>query len=140
MTDDPYIKQDKPTKGSILIMEDDQYIRDLYVMVLIQAGYDVVGCADGVSGMAEANKKQFDVALLDLMMPNMSGLDFLREIKEHPPKFALNNIIVISNLAYSDAKQEALKLGAVDFLVKAEMEPKEIVARIEQIITPTESD
>lgn len=138
MVDTEHIKKEEPKKTSVLIMEDDQYIRDLYILVLQQAGYDVVGCPDGVTGMAEANKREFDIVLLDLMMPNMSGLEFMRELKEHPPKFALGPIIVMSNLAYQDAKEEALSLGAVDFLVKAEMEPKNILARVEQVIAPKE--
>lgn len=137
MSDEFSKKEETTKKKSILIMEDDQYIRDLYVLVLNQAGYEAVGCADGVTGMAEANKRQFDLVLLDLMMPNMSGLQFLRELKEHPPKFALGPVVVMSNLAYNDAKDEAMKLGAKDFLVKAEMEPKDILAHVESFLKPT---
>lgn len=137
MVDTEHIRKEESKKPGVLIMEDDQYIRDLYILVLQQAGYEAVGCPDGVTGMAEANKREFDLVLLDLMMPNMSGLEFLREMKSHPPKFTLGPIIVMSNLAYEDAKKEALSLGAVDFLVKAEMEPKNILARVEQIIKPS---
>ena len=135
MAEDVIVSESDGQKKSVLVVEDDKDIRELYVMVLGQAGYDVVACPDGVAAMAEANKRAFDVVLLDLMMPNMSGLEFLRELKKHPPKGALGPIVVMSNLAYQDAKDEAIELGAVDFLVKAEMEPKQIVGKVEELLS-----
>lgn len=111
----------------ILIVEDDQYIREMYALVLRNAGYEVIEAEDGISGLSEAEKGGFGIILLDLMMPKKDGLDFLRELKGKEPKGKNGPIVIMSNLAYSDAKDEALTLGAVDFFVKADLEPKEII-------------
>ena len=122
------------SKKKILIAEDDQDIRDLYVFVLTNAGYEPKAVGDGSAALAEAQKGGFDLILLDLMMPSMSGLDFLKELKKHTPQQPNGPIIVMSNLAYSEAKDEAIELGASDFLVKAELEPKQIIEKVKKML------
>ncbi len=110
----------------ILIVEDDQFIREMYTLILTKEGYEVTEAPDGAAGLVEARKGGFDCILLDLMMPQVDGLTVLQELKDNPPKQKNGPIIVLSNLAYSDAKEKALKLGAADFLVKADLDPKEV--------------
>lgn len=118
----------------ILIVEDDQYIRELYAMVLQKAGYDVVETPDGAAGVSEARKGGFDIILLDLMMPQLDGLGFLKELKKTPPKTSNGPIIIMSNLAYIEAKDEAQELGAKDFFVKADLDPKDVVDVVQKNI------
>jgi len=118
--------------AKVLIVEDDQYIREMYALIIKNAGHEVAEAPDGAAGLVEATNGGYDVILLDLMMPQMDGLSFLRALKKKPPKKKNGPIIVMSNLAYSDAKDEAKKLGATDFFVKADMEPKEVVAIVEK--------
>jgi DNA-binding response OmpR family regulator len=117
-----------------LIVEDDQYIREMYAALLEKADFTVTQAPDGAAGLAEAGQGGFDVILLDLMMPQMDGLTFLKELKKKKPKKPNGPIIVLSNLAYKDAKQEALKLGAVDFLVKADLDPKDILEKVQKVL------
>ncbi len=114
----------------VLVVEDDQFTREMYVTILEKSSFSVTATAHGAAGLSEAQKGGFDVILLDLMMPQMDGLTFLKKLKEFPPTKINGPIIVLSNLAYGEAKEEALKLGAIDFLVKADMEPKEVVAAV----------
>ncbi len=120
--------------AKVLIVEDDQFIREMYNLVLKKAGHDVTEALDGKVGLGLATEGGYDVILLDLMMPNLDGLGFLEGLKENPPKKKNGNIIVLSNLAYSDAKQKALDLGAFDFLVKADLDPKDVRAAVEKAL------
>ena len=112
--------------ANILIVEDDQFIREMYVLILTKAGHHVEGALDGKAGLAKAQEGGYDVILLDLMMPQLDGLGFLQGLKDNPPKKKNGPIIVLSNLAYGDAKDKAMKLGATDFLVKADLDPKDV--------------
>src|SRR5690348_4368331 len=113
--------------AKLLIVEDDQYIREMYALILRKAGHEVLEAPDGSAGLVEARQGGFGVILLDLMMPQMDGLTFLRELKKVTPTKPNGPIIVMSNLAYNPAKDEAASLGAIDFLVKADLEPKDIL-------------
>lgn len=118
--------------AKILLVEDDQFIREMYALLLEKEGYEVTQAQDGAVGVAEARKGGFDVILLDLMMPQLDGLGFLKELKKEKPKAPNGDIVIMSNLAYSDAKDEATELGAKDFFVKADLEPKEVVKIVEK--------
>lgn len=120
--------------AKILIIEDDQYIREMYALILKKNQHDVVEAKDGAAGLVEARKGGHDVIVLDLMMPQMDGLTFLKELQAQPPKQPNGPVIVMSNLAYSNAKDEALKLGAADFLVKADLDPKDVLEAVERAL------
>jgi two-component system response regulator ResD len=102
----------------VLIVEDDQFIREMYAMILTKAGYDVTEAQDGAAGLVVAKHGGYDCILLDLMMPQMDGLTFLKELKKTPPP--------------KENGDEATELGASDFFVKADLDPKEIVALVDK--------
>lgn len=119
---------------TVLIVEDDQFIREMYGMILRKAGYEVTETPDGAVGLAEVQKGGYSVVLLDLMMPNMDGLTFLKKLEASPAKTPNGPIIVMSNLAYSEAAEEAKQHGASDFFVKADLDPKEVKAIVDKHI------
>lgn len=118
----------------VLIVEDDQFIREMYALVLRKHDFEVTEAPDGAAGLVHATKGGYDVILLDLMMPQMDGLTFLKELKKKGPKKPNGPIIVMSNLAYGKASEEAKALGAADFLVKADLEPKEVLQAVEGML------
>ncbi len=120
--------------SKVLIVEDDQFIREMYAFILTKDGHEVTEAGDGAIGLSEAQKGGFDVILLDLMMPQVDGLGFLQGLKDKPPKTKNGPIIVMSNLAYGDAKDKAIALGASEFLVKADLEPAEIRETVRKIV------
>jgi len=120
--------------SKVLIVEDDQFIREMYAFILTKDGHDVTEAGDGAIGLSEAQKGGFDVILLDLMMPQVDGLGFLQGLKDKPPKTKNGPIVVMSNLAYGDAKDKAMLLGASEFLVKADLEPSEIRETVRRIV------
>ncbi|MGH9857800.1 MAG: response regulator [Acidobacteriota bacterium] len=121
-------------KKRVLIIEDDQFIREMYALIIRKEGLEVTEAPDGAAGLVEARAGGYSIILLDLMMPQMDGLAFLKELKKEPPKTPNGPIYVLSNLAYKDAQEEATRLGAKGFLVKADLEPKEVIELVKQYV------
>ena len=103
--------------AKILIAEDDTALRTAYQFVMQQAGYDVETAPDG--GMAlKLLANQPDVILLDMMMPGMSGMDFLKEadiVEKHPE----TKVIVMTNYGAEDLQERAACQGVYKYLIKA---------------------
>ncbi|UCH45544.1 MAG: sigma-54-dependent Fis family transcriptional regulator, partial [Nitrospiraceae bacterium] len=99
----------------ILVIDDEEAIRDLLTDYLQSKGYDVVTSPDGESGLAHLKETKFDLFLLDLMMPGMSGMDVLRETVA--AKIDVPSIIITANASVQTAV-EAVKLGAFDYISK----------------------
>lgn len=118
----------------VLLVDDDEALRQMYTLILSKAGYEVTASVDGVSGLAEARKGGYDLILLDLMMPNLDGIGFLKGIQEEPPKKPNGPIVVLSNAGYDAVAKEAESLGTQGFLMKADLLPKDLVAAVEKYL------
>lgn len=100
----------------VLVVDDEEAIRDLLEEALAHWGYQVVGAANGVQATEELRKgKIFEIALLDIRMPEMDGLEFLRQIKRHDPT---TEVIIMTGYPTVGTAVEALKEGAYDYLTK----------------------
>jgi two-component system response regulator ResD len=106
------------TTKSILILEDDPNIRGLLTTVFTNAGYIASAVPDGASGLTLASDGGFTVILLDIMMPRIDGLEFLKQIKQLQPKNPNGPIIVYTSQAQDTIKQACLASGATAFLEK----------------------
>ncbi|MBM9531650.1 response regulator [Desulfoprunum benzoelyticum] len=102
-------------KGRILVVDDESRIREACRMVLEEMGFDVVLAADGEQGLALIADRHFDIILVDLMMPVLSGFDVLAAVREHHPDTV---VIVITGYATVEHSIEAMKKGAFDFIPK----------------------
>ncbi len=113
----------------VLILDDDEFVLDLYKRVFKLEKHEVEGASDGVEGLAklERMKQLPDIIILDVMMPNMNGFDFLKKIKAEEA-FKKIPVIILSNLYSREDRQKGLDLGANIYMVKSEHDPKEIVA------------
>jgi len=120
----------------VLIVEDDAILQNAYNTVLSMEGFDVETAPDGVEGLRVAQAKKPDVILLDMLMPNMNGLQFLKlfEPKKHPE----TKIIVFSNIVSPDDVKQARELGVVKYLTKATFTPKEMVDTIKETLQGAE--
>ena len=116
-------------KGKLLVVDDNEMNRDMLSRRLRRKGYEVVCAEDGYKGLDAVGREHFDMVLLDIMMPGISGLDVLRQIRE---KFTHFELPVVMTTAKSDSSVvvEALKLGANDYVTKPIDFPV-IMARIE---------
>lgn len=100
----------------ILIIDDDADSREIMRVVLTHAGHTVETAADGTQGLAKfATDENWDLVLLDQMMPGMSGLDMLRHLRAHDPDA---KVIIVTDYATIDIAVGALRGGAEDFLRK----------------------
>lgn len=121
------------SKPKVLIVEDDAVLRDAYCTVLQAEGYEVWTAADGLDALTQARKIEMDVILLDMLMPNLNGVEFLREYKapeEHPQ----TRIIVFSNMSVPSDVSYALKLGATKYLTKSSFTPKEMEGIVREVL------
>src|SRR5688500_867434 len=99
----------------ILVIDDDNAVRDSMERMLGSAGYTVQGAATGEDGLSLAGSGAFDVILSDMRMPGMSGLDVLRRLREQGVD---SGFIIMTGFGTVDTAVEAMKLGAVDFVQK----------------------
>ena len=119
---------------NILIIEDDKFLRELIARKLTKEGFKIEEAVDGEDGLEKAQKTKPDLILLDLILPEMNGFEVLSKIKTDP-KLALIPVVILSNLGQKDEVEKGLKLGAVDFLVKAHFTPQEIVEKIKTVLS-----
>ncbi|NBU33282.1 response regulator [bacterium] len=121
-------------KPNLLCIEDENFIGELYTRALTHAGYDVKVIADGEAALAESLTNAYDIILLDIMLPSMSGVEILRRLKDQsqtPPLKA--KIIITTNLDQEESTREKIEKMADGYLVKAEITPRELVAYLQQI-------
>lgn len=119
--------------AKVLIVEDDKTIRDAYKTVLELEGHEVEASEEGGGAIKALAAKDFDVILLDMLMPNMNGMELLRELR---PKEKIPNtkIIVFSNMSMPETIAEAKELGVSEYLTKARFTPKEVVNAVEGVL------
>ena len=119
--------------GKVLIIEDDSLIVKVYSTRLKSCGHNVFTAGDGETGLELARKIIPDVVLLDLMLPKLSGLEVLAELKKDP-KTSKSPVIVYSNLGRDEEIQKAKNLGVAEFITKADSTPQQVVAKIESYL------
>jgi DNA-binding response OmpR family regulator len=99
----------------ILVMEDDKTISAALEMILTEAGYDVDVAGTGENALELFDQKPFDLIIADLKLPGISGMEVIKQVKEKNPKV---EVIVITGVGTQPIAEEALELGAHDFLPK----------------------
>ena len=123
-----------PQKIKILLVEDDPLIVHLYEEVFKRAGYQLETAFDGEAGLKKMAESKPDLVLSDIMMPKMNGLELLQKIKGDPN---LKNIpvVLLTNLGKEGDTKRGIELGAVTYLVKSQYTPKEVVKKVEELIS-----
>jgi DNA-binding response OmpR family regulator len=118
----------------ILIIDDELGISKLYSEKLNNEGFEVLTAQNGLDGFALAKKELPNLILLDIIMPKMNGLDTLKQLKEDESTKAIP-VILLTNLPAEMSMLKARQLGAVDYLVKAEYDPIDVVIRIRTLLS-----
>lgn len=123
-------------KKNVLIIEDEQLLLDSYAEVLTNEGFSPIKCIDGYKGLEVLKKDHasIDIILLDLMMPGVDGLEVLRTIHEDKGSYGSCPIIILTNMTSEKVIKEAFELGASSYLIKSELEYKDLVNEIEKIV------
>jgi CheY-like chemotaxis protein len=123
-----------PIGKKILCVEDEHFISELYVRALTKAGYEVTVEVDGQQALALAQSDQYDIILLDLMIPTITGIELLRHLRnpqETPELHA--KVIITTNLEQRDDIRADIENQADGYLVKAEITPRELVEFVNTI-------
>lgn len=118
----------------ILIVEDDTYIRDLYAEVLTTDGFTVTTAIDGQEGLTKVGDAHYDLILLDMMMPKVDGIGFLEALNKDGAVQKQGPIVVLTNLAQDSVITKAKELGAVDFLIKSDLNPAEFLTKAKKFL------
>ena len=117
---------------TILVIEDDKFLRKVINRKLLKEGYEVIEAMDGSEGIKAAENKP-DLILLDLVLPEMNGFEALAELKKKPETKDIP-VIILSNLGEKEDIETGLNLGAVDYLIKSHFNPAEILSKIETVL------
>ena len=128
-------KEDKSSGGKrgdkrkILVVEDDKFLRELFVRKMFNEGFDVDSAIDAEQAFDVLKKKKPEIILLDLILPGVDGFEILGQIKKDDDLKEIP-VMVISNLGQKEDIDRAMELGAVDFLIKANYTLDEIITRV----------
>ncbi|HRN97534.1 MAG TPA: response regulator [Candidatus Saccharibacteria bacterium] len=119
---------------TILTIEDDRFIGEMYIRSLKKAGYEVDWMVDGNDGLIAARNKSYDLILLDVMLPERRGTEILEALRGGGEDLIPNTkVIVLTNFEQDDASKLAMQKHADAYLIKAEITPKKLLAVVEEL-------
>ena len=119
---------------TILIIEDDRFISEMYARSLRRAGYDVDVSVTGQEGVNAALQKKYDVILLDIMLPEKQGKEVLQELKSYKtPNLADSRVIIMTNFDQDEVSRSLMQSQADGYLIKADITPRKLVEIINSL-------
>jgi DNA-binding response OmpR family regulator len=123
--------------NSVLVIEDDRFIGEMYVRSLKNNGYTVDWVTTGREGFAAASIRAYDLILLDIMLPEQTGIEVLSSLRNSPKGdlVAKSRIIVLTNYDQDDESREAMEAEADGYLIKADITPRKLLDIIGQMST-----
>ena len=118
-------------KNRILLAEDERALSQAMNLKLTKAGFDVTCVDDGEAALTTARTEDFDLVLMDIMMPKLDGLSALRQLKQEGYK---KPVVIISNLGQAEDIDKAKKLGAIEYLIKTDTGLDDLVEKVKDRI------
>ena len=118
---------------TILMIEDDRFIGEMYARSLKKAGYEVDWMVDGNDGLVAARNKPYDLMLLDVMLPERRGNDILEALRGKEDLIPNTRVIVLTNFEQDDEARLAMEKNADAYLIKADITPRKLLSVIEQL-------
>ena len=123
------------SRKTILFIEDDKPIAEMYSRILEREGYHVEFAYNGRDGLEKAQAKTYDLILLDIMMPEKTGIEVLHELRGEDGTGAPGTkIVILTNLAQDKTSQEALKAQADGYIIKADIVPSQLAGIVGKLI------
>lgn len=119
--------------AKILLVEDDQFLLKMYKKKFEVSGFVVEIAHDGLEGLEKMKSFAPDLVMMDIMMPKLSGIEAIIKAKADPSLKDIP-IVVLSNLSSTTDAEEAVKKGAVDFLVKSNLTPNQVVNKAKLVL------
>jgi len=118
---------------TIIIIEDEQYLSEMYKIKFEQKNYQIIIANDGMKGIELAKQKQPDLILLDIVLPKMDGYQVLQELKKDEKTKNLK-VYVLSNLGQNNEINKAFKHGADGYLIKSDLTPSQLLDKVKQAL------
>ncbi|MGB3988549.1 MAG: response regulator [Minisyncoccales bacterium] len=118
----------------IFIVEDDPFLVDIYVTKFEEKGYSVEAVRDGEEALGVIKEREFDIIILDINLPKMSGWDVLRRLREND-KSQESKVIILSNAVLEeDSRRMMDEFGVSKYIVKIYYTPEEVVKEVEECL------
>lgn len=117
----------------ILLVEDEEFIRDLYTGELTKNGLQVDSVGTGKEALEKIAQNKYDLLLLDIMLPDTNGLEILKQVKQNPATKALKTIL-LTNLGQDAIIKQGFELGADRYLIKMAYNPDQIVSEVKSFL------
>lgn len=121
------------SKQKVVLIEDDEFLVNMYDTKLNEEGFEVVSALDGETGERTIKNEAPDVILLDILLPKKDGFEVLKSIREDSKTKDIP-VILLTNLGQKEDVDKGLKLGANDYLIKAHFTPTEVVSKIRELL------
>jgi DNA-binding response OmpR family regulator len=119
---------------TILVIEDDRFIGEMYIRSLKKEGYDVDWMVDGNDGLVAARNKDYDLILLDVMLPERRGSEILEALRGGKEDLIPNTkVVVLTNFEQDSESRMAMEHNVDAYLIKAEITPKKLISIIEKL-------
>lgn len=122
---------------NLLIVEDDLSLQNLYKKIFTQAGYQVQVASHGQEALDRLETQHFDLILLDVMLPRLSGLDVLKTLRQSSALNQKTSVILVSNLDEPDFHKTAQEMGILGYINKANLTPRQVLDRVRSYLNNT---
>ena len=116
-----------------MLVDDDSFLRDMYATKFVESGHTVEAAENGTKALQYMKDQSFDMVLLDMIMPGMSGVEFLKKAAKSKLIKSKTKFVVLSNQGEESDRQAAKAAGAVGYIVKAESIPSDVVKKVETL-------
>ena len=121
------------TQFTIVLVEDDPFLAEIYVLRLEREGFKVIHARSGEEGLKNVLETKPSLVLLDLVLPKMDGFSVLKEIKANAATRAIP-VVILTNLGEESDVAKGKKLGAADYFIKAHLTPSEVSQKVKQLL------
>lgn len=118
---------------TILLVEDDTFLIDIYKSKLKEAGFETDVAKDGEAALSRLEEKKFDLVILDIVLPHLDGWEILKKIRTEL-KLKDLKVLILSNLSQKEEIEKGMELGAAKYMIKAHHTPSEVVAEIKKLL------
>ncbi len=119
----------------ILIVDDDEFLLDMYTTKFREAGFEVDFAVEGRTAKEKMKKYSYDAILLDIVMPQLDGFTLLKDLRQEKGDIKNTLIVYLTNLGQREDIEKGLALGVDDYIIKAHFTPSEVVKKVEELLT-----
>lgn len=126
-------------KKKLLVVEDDDFLREIYVEILEEAGFEVDQAIDGDEAFQKISQGGWDLILLDIVLPKLDGLDIMKKVKAEVKEKPGKSIVFLTNLDSDTQIKEALSLGD-GYLIKSQLTPDNLLKEVNVYLNKVEKE